>query len=179
MYSANPDGLTLNIAVTGATGELARDELVSMSEIQLNNVRYLGSSPAEMATLQGDTNLSLLIPLASAQPIASGRLKANGIFSAKHSALLPDVPTRSEAGVSGYDFQIWHRLLSPLKTNAALIQKLNKICLLTLKSPEVKDRFNSLGFTIIGNTPITFTALIKNDIEKFRKIVIDSGITLE
>ena len=66
MYSANPDGLTLNIAVTGATGELARDELVSMSEIQLNNVRYLGSSPAEMATLQGDTNLSLLIPLASA-----------------------------------------------------------------------------------------------------------------
>ena len=152
---------------------------MAMSGIRMNNVRYKGSSPAEIATLSGESDASLLTPLASMQHIASGRLKALGISSAKRSPLLPNVPTLNEAGVTGYDFQIWHGLFAPLKTPEAVTQRVHKAAMQALDAPEVKERFTSLGFTIIGNTPAEFAAVVKSELAKFRKVVTDAGIKVE
>ena len=176
---AKKDPGKLNMAVAGATGELAGEALMAMSGFRMNNVRYKGSSPAEIGTLSGESDASLLTPLASMQHIASGRLKALGISSAKRSPLLPNVPTLAEAGVSGYDFQIWHGLFAPLKTPEALTQKVHKAAMQALDAPEVKERFSTLGFTIIGNTPQEFASVVKSELAKFRKVVADAGIKVE
>ena len=176
---AKKDPGKLNMAVAGATGELAGEALMAMSGFRMNNVRYKGSSPAEIGTLSGESDASLLTPLASMQHIASGRLKALGISSAKRSPLLPNVPTLAEAGVAGYDFQIWHGLFAPLKTPTSVTQNVHKAAMQALSAPEVKDRFNTLGFTIIGNTPQEFTAVVQSELVKFRKVVVDAGIKVE
>lgn len=176
---AKKDPGRLNMAVAGATGELAGEAMMSMSGIRMNNVRYKGSSPAEIATLSGESDACLLTPLASMQHIASGRLKALGITSAKRSPLLPKIATLDELGVSGYDFQIWHGLFAPVKTPQAVIRNVHKATLQALNVPEVKDRFTSLGFTTIGNTPQEFAAVVQSELAKFRKVVADAGIKVE
>jgi len=176
---AKKDPGKLNMAVAGATGELAGEALMAMSGFRMNNVRYKGSSPAEIGTLSGESDASMLTPLASVQHIASGRLKALGISSAKRSPLLPNVPTLAEAGVTGYDFQIWHGLFAPLKTPDTVTRGVHKATLQALNAPEVKERFNALGFTIIGNSPQEFAAVVQSELAKFRKVVTDAGIKVE
>ncbi len=176
---AKKDPNKLNMAVAGATGELAGEAMMAMSGIRMNNVRYKGSSPSEIAVLSGESDASMLTPLASMQHIASGRLKAMGISSSKRSPLLPNVPTLAEQGLAGYDFQIWHGLFAPVKTPDAVIRNVHKAALQALDAPEVKERFNSLGFTIIGNTSREFAGVVQSELAKFRKVVADAGIKIE
>ena len=92
--------------------------------------------------------------------------------------MLPNVPTIAEQGVPGYDFQIWHGLFAPKGTPDRVIRSVNRETVRALQAPEVKERFAQLGFVIIGNTPEEFSAVVKREIEKFRKIVKESGIEL-
>lgn len=176
---AKKDPGKLNMAVAGATGELAGEAMMAMSGIRMNNVRYKGSSPAEIATLSGESDASMLTPLASMQHIASGRLKAMGISSNKRSPLLPNVPTLAEQGLTGYDFQIWHGLFAPAKTPEAVTRNVHRAALHALEASEVKERFTTLGFTIIGNTSAEFADVVKSELAKFRKVVAGANIKIE
>lgn len=165
-----------NIAIAGATGQLAGDALWARLGIKMNNVPYKGSSPSEMAVVAGESQLSLLTPLASAAHIKSGRMKAYGITSSKRHPLLPNVPTVAEQGVPGYDFQFWNGMFAPAKTSRAQVRQFHKSIRAALDTPEVKDRFAQLGLVIVGSTPEEFAQVVKTDVEKFRKIILDSGI---
>ena len=165
-----------NIAIAGATGQLAGDSLWARLQIQMNNVNYKGSSPSELAVLAGESQLSLLTPLASANHIRSGRMKPYGITSAQRHPLLPDVPTVAEQGVPGYAMEYWNGLFAPAKTPDKLVRALHKAAVDALATPDVKDRFNALGLVIVGNTPEAFAQVVKADVEKFRKVILESGI---
>ena len=166
-----------NIAIAGATGQLAGDALWARLGIKMNNVPYKGSSPSEMAVVAGESQLSLLTPLASAAHIKSGRMKAYGITSPQRHPLLPNVPTVAEQGVTGYDFQFWNGMFAPARTGKAHVQQYYKAIRTALDTPEVKERFAQLGLVIVGSTPEEFARVVKNDVAKFRKIILESGIT--
>jgi tripartite-type tricarboxylate transporter receptor subunit TctC len=166
-----------NIAIAGATGQLAGDALWARLGVKMNNVPYKGSSPSEMAVVAGESQLSLLTPLASAAHIKSGRMKAYGITSAKRHPLLPNVPTVAEQGLAGYDFQFWNGMFAPAKTGKTQVRAFYKAVRAALDTPEVKERFTQLGLVIVGNTPEEFSQVVKTDVEKFRKIILESGIT--
>lgn len=165
-----------NIAIAGATGQLAGDSLWARLQIQMNNVNYKGSAPSELAVLSGESQLSLLTPLASANHIRAGRMKPYGITSAHRHPLLPDVPTVAEQGVPGYAMEYWNGLFAPAKTPDSMVRALNKAAVIALTTPEVRDRFNGLGLVIVGNTPEEFAKVVRDDVEKFRKVILDSGI---
>jgi tripartite-type tricarboxylate transporter receptor subunit TctC len=166
----------INIAIPGATGQLAGDALWSRLQVQMNNVHYKGSAPSEMAVVAGESQISLLTPLATMNHIASGRIKAYGITSSQRHPLLPSVPTIAEQGLPGYDFQFWNGLFAPKKTPDRIVRQLYKAVLHALESPEVKERYGALGLVIVGNTPEEFSKVVKTDVEKFRKVILESGI---
>jgi tripartite-type tricarboxylate transporter receptor subunit TctC len=168
-----------NVGVAGATGEISGDALWARAQIAMNNVRYKGSSPTELAILAGEVDVAVLTPLASRQHILAGKMKAFGITSAQRSPVLPDVPTIAEQGLPGYDFQIWHGLFAPRGTPDKVVRDVNREAVAALQAPEIKERFNALGFVIIGNTPEQFAAVIKSEVAKFRKVIADSGIKVE
>ncbi|HET7597458.1 MAG TPA: tripartite tricarboxylate transporter substrate-binding protein [Burkholderiales bacterium] len=174
-YAREHPGQT-NIAIAGATGQLAGDALWARLGIQMTDVPYKGSSPSEMAVLAGEAQLSLLTPLASARHIRSGRMKAYGITSPKRHPLLPNVPTVAEQGVAGYDFQFWNGMFAPARTSKAQAQRFYKAIRAALDTPEVKERFSQLGLVIVGSTPEEFAQVVKTDVEKFRKIILEAGI---
>ena len=166
----------MNIAIAGATGQLAGDALWSRLGIQMNNVHYKGSAPSEMAVVAGESHISLLTPLATMNHIASGRIKPYGITSAQRHPLLPQVPTIAEQGVQGYDFQYWNGLFAPKKIPDRTVRELHKAALHALAAPEVKERFAALGLVIVGNSPEEFSRVVRTDVEKFRKVILESGI---
>lgn len=168
----------INVGIAGATGQLAGDALWSLVQVKMNNVHYKGSAPAEIAVLAGEIDLVLLTPLASMQHINSGRIKPLGITSAKRSPLLPSLATVGEQGVKGYAYEIWHGIFAPAKTPEKVIRAANKAAVAALNAPEVKERFNTLGFTVIGNTPEEFGAVVRSEVEKYRKVIAESGIPL-
>jgi tripartite-type tricarboxylate transporter receptor subunit TctC len=167
-----------NVGVAGATGELSGDALWFQTGTRMNNVRYKGSSPTELALVGGEVDLAILTPLASAQHIASGRLKAYGITSSQRNPVLPNVPTIAEQGVQGYDYQIWHGLFAPKGVPAKVVGDVNRETLRALQAPELRERFSQLGFVIIANTPEQFAAVVKGEVAKYRKIIKESGIEL-
>ena len=165
-----------NVAIAGATGQLAGDALWARIGLDMNNVHYKGSAPAELAVLGGESHVSLLTPLATLNHIAAGRLKAYGITSAQRHPLLPNVPTMAEQGVQGYDIQYWNGLFAPKKISDRALRQFHKAVLHALQAPEVKDRFSALGLVIVGNTPEEFAQVVRTDVEKFRKTILESGI---
>lgn len=167
---------TSNIAIAGATGQLAGDALWSRLQIEMNNVHYKGSAPSEMAIVSGESHISLLTPLATMHHISSGRMKAYGITSAQRHPLLPNVPTIAEQGVAGYDFQYWNGLFAPKKIPDHVLRKFHKAVLHALQTPEVRERFTQLGLVVVGNTPEEFEQVVKTDVEKFRRVILESGI---
>lgn len=168
----------LNVGIAGATGELSGDALWAQVQLKMNNVRYKGSAPTELAILGGEIDVAMLTPLAVRQHIQAGKLKAYGITSAQRSPVLPDVPTIGEQGVRGYDFQIWHGVFAPKGTPDKVIRTVNQAAVQALNAPDVKERFGTLGFVIIGNTPEQFAAVVKSEVAKFRKVIKESGIEL-
>ena len=175
---AKKDG-KFNIGVAGATGQLAGEALKAQTQIALNNVHYKGSAPTEFAVLQGEVEVSILTPVASAAHVNAGKMKALGVTSAKRIALLPNVPTIAESGVSGYDFEIWHGLFAPAGTPDKIVRKLHREAARILSAREIKDRASAQGFEVVANTPEQFAALVKHEIEKYRKLISAAGIALE
>jgi tripartite-type tricarboxylate transporter receptor subunit TctC len=165
-----------NIAIAGATGQLAGDALWMRLGIQMNNVNYKGSAPSEMAVLAGESQLSLLTPLASAKHLESGKMKGYGITSAQRHPLLPDMPTVAEQGVPGYVMEYWNGLFAPAKTPMNIVRGMHKAATTALQTPEVKERFKTLGLIIVGNSPEEFAKIVKADVEKYRKTILESGI---
>ncbi len=174
-YAKKRDG-GLNIAIPGATGELAGDALWKLLGVKMTNIQYKGSAPSELALLSGEADIAMLTPLAALNHLQSGRMKAYGLTSLTRSPVLPDLPTLAEQGVAGYDFQFWNGLFAPAKTPDAAVRAAYKAVVAALRTPEVKERFRTLGLVSVGNTPEEFRVIVNRDVEKFRKIIIDSGI---
>ncbi|MGZ9014463.1 MAG: Bug family tripartite tricarboxylate transporter substrate binding protein, partial [Burkholderiales bacterium] len=174
-YAKNNPG-KLNVAIAGATGELAGNALWFQLQLKLTNVNYKGSAPSTLAILSGEADLALLTPLAIQSHIRSGKLKAYGVTSKERSPVLPDVPTMAEQGVTGYDFPYWNGLFVTAGTPDRIVKTLHRALVSALQDPDVKDRFRQLGLVPVGNTPQEFRAVVARDIEKYRKIIADSGI---
>ena len=174
-YAKKNPGKT-NVAIAGATGQLAGDALWARLGLDMNDVAYRGSAPAEMAVLAGESHVSLLTPLAILNHLNAGRMKAYGITSGQRHRLLPNVPTMAEQGVQGYDMQYWNGLFAPKKINDRTLRAFHKAVLHALQASEVKERFAALGLVIVGNTPEEFAQVVKADVEKFRKTILESGI---
>jgi tripartite-type tricarboxylate transporter receptor subunit TctC len=166
----------LNVAIPGATGQLAGDALWSQLQLKMTNIHYKGSAPAELALVSGEADLSLLTPLATLTHLQTGKLKAYGITSPQRSPILPDVPTLMEQGVQGFDIQFWNGLFAPAKTPDAVVRLAQRAIARALQTAETGERFRQLGLQVVGNTPQEFGVIVKNDVEKFRRIIIESGI---
>jgi tripartite-type tricarboxylate transporter receptor subunit TctC len=166
----------LNVAIPGATGQLAGDALWSQLQLKLTNIHYKGSAPSELALVSGEADLSLLTPLATLTHLQTGKLKAYGITSPQRSPILPDVPTLMEQGVQGFDIQFWNGLFAPAKTPDAVVRTAQRAIAQALQTAETGERFRQLGLQVVGNTPQEFTVIVRNDVEKFRRIIIESGI---
>ncbi|OGA44922.1 MAG: hypothetical protein A3F74_25740 [Betaproteobacteria bacterium RIFCSPLOWO2_12_FULL_62_58] len=161
---------------SGGASHLGIELLTLMTGVQLVHVPYKGTGPGMTALLSGEIPM-LLVGVATVLPhIKSGKVRAFAVSGAKRSQALPEVPTINEAGVSGYEFDVWYGMLFPAGTPPAIVRKANAEIVRLLKSAATAERFLNLGLEPLSSTPEEFAALIDREIPKWKKVVKAAGI---
>jgi len=169
----------LNIAVAGATGELAGNALKLQGGFDMKNIPFKGGVPATVSVMSGETDLTMTNYVAVAKQVEAGKLRLLGVTSARRSALLPDVPTVAENGLDGYDHQLWYGMFVPARTPAPVVQALYLEVSRIIGMPEIRERLVATGHSVIGSTPEQFSDKVRREVEKFRRLILESGMQLE
>ena len=145
----------------------------------MNNVNYKGGSPAVIAVIANEAQMTLTNYTAVAQHIEAGKLKLLGSTAAKRSSQLPHIPTIAESGgLDGFAAEMWYGMFVPAKTPPAVVQALSREVVRIVQLPDVKDKLNATGHEIVGTTPAEFSEKVKRETEMYRRIILDSGMEL-
>ena len=167
---AKPGELIYASAGVGSQPHMAMELLGLMAGISIQHIPYKGVAPA-MTDVIGGRVASMMGNLISAKSqIDAGHLRGLAVSSLKRSAVLPSLPTVSEAGVPGYEAIQWFGLFAPAGTPAPILARLHSETVEALKSPEMQQRLAADGTEAVGNTPAEFTAQIKAELEKWSKV---------
>jgi tripartite-type tricarboxylate transporter receptor subunit TctC len=141
------------------------------------HVPYKGTGPALNDAIAGTVQVGERgDDLAAHQVGTPARL---AVTTAKRIAAAPDLPTVAEAGVTGYEVTLWHGLVGPKGIPRPIVDRLNSEVRQALKVKETGEHLAADGVTPAGGTPEQFQALIKSDIERWRKVVQHAGVKVE
>jgi len=171
----NPGKYTYASAGNGSSQHLAGALFISMAHVDLLHVPYKGVAESITGVLANDVN-SAFIPLANAITLArAGKVKVLGVTTPKRSAALPDVPTIAESGLPGYEQTVWNALFAPAGTPPGIVAKLNAAARASVTSADVKQKLESAGVAPSSSSPEELTAFLKVEIDKWGKVIRESG----
>jgi len=168
--------LTYGSSGIGSMSNLATELLKAMTGADILQVPYKGAAPILTAMVSGEIDMAFA-DLAVAAPYAkAGKLRLLATSGSRRAAAAPQLPTMAEAGIEGYAVDIWYGLVAPAGTPGDIIDKLNSAVANALNAADVRQRFDQLGYTAIGGTPEQFGATIRDEIDKFGRIIKNANI---
>ena len=164
MAKAKPGVITYGSGGAGSASHLGVELFQLRSGVTLMHIPYKGTGPGMSALMSGELQV-LMAGLATVLPQAkSGKIKVLAVSGSQRSRMAPEVPTVAEAGVPGYEFNVWYGMMAPGGTPRPIVTKLAIEIARLLKAPVVLERFAVAGLEPISNTPDEFTALLKSEI---------------
>jgi tripartite-type tricarboxylate transporter receptor subunit TctC len=174
---ANPGKLTFGSSGTGTATHMSGVLFQHMAKVEFLHVPYRGLGPATTGILGGQVNL-VFAPVTIVPHIASGKLRALGMTTAKRSALFPDIPTIAETGLPGYESLGWFGVFAPAKTPEAIVNKVSVDAGTVLRSPEARNALNKQGAEPEPNSPPVFTAFVNAEVKKWLDLAKVAGVKL-
>lgn len=178
LAKAQPGKVDYASSGNGSAQHLVGALFTTMAGANLTHVPYKGSSQAMNDLIGGQVKVSF-VGVPNALPnLASGKLKALGVSTAKRYSEMPDVPTIAEAGVPGYDATIWLGLLAPPGTPREIVQKLNADITKILSTPDARKLMASAGVDVATSTPEEFARLMATEMDRWGKVVCETGATV-
>jgi tripartite-type tricarboxylate transporter receptor subunit TctC len=176
---AKPGAFSFATSGNGGAGHLGGEAFKAAAGIDMAHVPYRGSAPAIADVVAGQVPVSFAdVPLA-APHVKSGALRPLGLASARRSAVLPEVPTFAEAGVSSSEFSVWVGFLAPAGTPKDIVDKLNREIVAILREPAMTRRLLELGFDVVASTPDGFAQTMTSDYERLGILVRNAKIKIE
>jgi tripartite-type tricarboxylate transporter receptor subunit TctC len=176
LLKAKPGALACGFSGIGTSTHLAIELFQHMSGTRMLLVPYKGGSPAMTALLGGQVQVNFATSSTALPHIRAGKLRAFAVTGGKRSTAAPELPTVAEAGVKGYQHASWVGMLAPAKTPRAIIERLHGESVKIVHSEEVKKMFLRSGLEVEGNSPAEFAAAIREEVDKWKKLVKAAGI---
>jgi tripartite-type tricarboxylate transporter receptor subunit TctC len=176
---ANPGRLTFASSGSGTSVHLSAVLFEKMAKIDMIHVPYKGTGSAMPDVISGQVDMSFPNLPSGLPHVKSGSLRALGVTTAKRSGAAPNIPTIAESGLPGYDMATWYGLVAPANLPLEIRNRLNKELQMILADPKFKDKLIAQGADPMPGTPEQFTAFIKSEIEKWRKLIVQSQITVD
>ena len=175
LAKSKPGQLNYGSSGAGTTVHLSGELLNTMAGVKTVHVPFKGAAEALTALLGGQVDF-MFASLSSAIPqVKAGKLKAYAVTGAQRSPSVPDLPTMSEAALPGFAAAAWFGVVGPAGIPKNAAAALEKATLAALETKEVRDRLFASGVELRPGTSTEFAALIQSEMEKWAKIVKESG----
>ena len=176
LAKSKPGELNYATAITGGAGHLAGELLKSEAGVKITRIPYKSTTLGVASVMSGEAQL-VFADVGLVMPhVKSGKLRAVAVTSPQRSTLVPDLPTVAASGLPGFEMQTVSGILAPVKTPAAIINRLSQEIARLLSRAEVKEKFANAGLEPVGSTPEQYAATIKSDMVKIGKLIKDAGI---
>jgi len=173
----NPGKVTFASSGTGSSDHLTAALFWQKSGTTGLHVPYRGGGPAINDLIAGHANVSFQNLGAIAEQVKGGRLKALAVTSSKRVGALPDVPTMAEAGIKDLEVYSWQAAAAPKGLPAAIKAKLEAELAASVQSPDVKAKFEAVGFDVVANNSSQFATFLADEIARWKTVIETGKIT--
>ncbi len=179
LAKARPGELNYASSGNGNLNHLAAELFNMMTGVRTHHVPYKGGGPALADVIRGEVHMHFSVVISALPHIQSGRLKPIAIGGEKRFALLPQVPTFTEAGLAGFDLRPWQGVLAPAGTPRPIVERLSAEIGRIVSLPEVREKLVNLGMEPLVSTPEQFSALLAADMAKAAQVIKAANIHLD
>jgi tripartite-type tricarboxylate transporter receptor subunit TctC len=175
---ANPGKIAMGSGGNGSPAHIIGEYFKLMTGTDLTHIPYRGAAPAVTDLLGGQIQVAFTEMATSLGHIKAGKLRALAVTTATRSEALPDTPTLGEL-IPGFEASQWIGLVAPKDTPTTIIEKLNTEINAALGDPMVKARFADLGGIVLPGSPADFGKLIRDETEKWAKVIRAANIKVD
>ena len=172
----NPGRLSYCSSGTGSSDHLTAELLNQQAGIAMLHVPYKGGAACQTDIMGGQVDLSFQNLGAVTNYIRGNRMKALAVTAKARHPQLPDVPTVAEAGFPELVVTSWQAVAAPVKTPREVVARLNDAAVRALRSPDVRERMNQIGFDVVAGTPEEFGRFMQAEVERWTAVVQRGGI---
>ena len=175
---ANPNRLSYGSSGVGTTTHLASELLKSMAGIKIVHIPYKGAAAYLADVVGGHLEMSFFLLGTALPQIRAGKIRALGVGSEKRNAALPDVPSIADE-IPGFSSTVWYGIVASPKTPSAIANKLSSAIAEAARQPAVAKLFAGSGLDVVGSTPAEMALLVRQENERWSKVVRATGATAE
>ncbi len=163
----------------GTAQHLIGTQFQNQTGVTLLHVPYKGSGPLTNDLLGGQVTMSFDTITPVLPHIKAGKLRPLAVTTATRSPALPEVPTLAEAGLKGFDIGTWFGVLAPAGTPKDVVARLSTEMAKIIQSPEFRKRMDEIGAVPVGDTPEQMARRVKDETDKFAKLVKEAKVVIE
>ncbi|HKQ28721.1 MAG TPA: tripartite tricarboxylate transporter substrate binding protein [Burkholderiales bacterium] len=179
LAKSKPKALNYASSGPGTPYHMAGELFKYMAGVDIEHVPYKGSDGARTGILGGQVQMMFDAITTMAAHGRAGRVKVLASSGKSRSAITPDVPTVAEAGVPGYEAVIWLGLMAPAGTPRPVLDRLSSEVVKIVNAADVKENWTRQGAVPMGMTPDQFDKFVRDDIQKWSKLVKDTGMKVD
>jgi tripartite-type tricarboxylate transporter receptor subunit TctC len=172
----NPGKLSYCSSGTGSSDHLTAELLKQASGTDAVHVPYKGGAACQTDIMGNQVDFSFQNLGAVTNYIKGNRMKALAVTARTRHPQLPDVPTVAEAGFPDLVVTSWQAAAAPAKTPREIVARLNDASVRALRSPDVRERMTQIGFDVVASTPEEFGQFMKDEVERWTRVVERGGI---
>jgi tripartite-type tricarboxylate transporter receptor subunit TctC len=177
---AKPGEVSFGSSGNGSTGHVAAEMFMRMTGTKLLHVPYKGNAQAIVDVMGGQIALMFDQVSTSAAHVKGGKLRALGVTTKSRSAVLPEVPTLHEQGLTDFEDVTWNGLVAPAATPREVLIRLNAEISRVMGNAEFRKKFLERGIEMVASrSPEEFGAYVKSEAEAFARLVREAGIKVE
>ena len=176
---ANPGKINYGSGGNGSPQHVAMEVFASAAGISLTHVPYRGATQAALDVASGQVSVAFQGLATVASLVRGGKLRLLAVTTRNRLPQFPDVPTVSESGLPGFEFNSWFALMAPAHTPKPIIARLNAEVLKALADPDVRARLDAQGLTIRGSSPEELGIATRAQLAKYARVMKEANIRNE
>jgi len=177
---ARPGEVSFGSSGNGSTGHVAAEMFMRMTGTRLLHVAYKGNAQALVDVMGGQINMMFDQVSTSGPQVKGGKVRALGVTTISRTAVLPDVPSLHELGLTNFEDVTWNGIVAPAATPKEILKQLHGAIAKALANPELQKRYLERGIELSASeSPEAFSAYIKAQAESFANLVREAGIKVE
>ena len=177
LAKAKPGTLQFGSPGIGTSPHLTAELFKLKAGVDMPQVLFKGFGPAAISLISGEVSVSFSTILSILPHVKNGKVRPLGVSTARRVQILPEVPTISESGLSGFATSQWFGVLGPARLPRPIVDQLHQSLTRATSAAEQKERFTAQAVEVVNSTPEEFSAVIRRELKQWAEVIKASGIT--